>query len=202
MIEYYKNLSLEPIVYKNQFGKKCVEQWVDIIDYEDIYQGSDLGRFKRKERMCAFSGKKNGVKKIGEKIMKMYVNEDGYFSIGLTKNKKQKTLLTHRLLAAIFIPNPEDKPYVNHLDCDKLNNVIWNLEWSTVLENNNHSWENGRNKLMQGELNGCSKLTEKDVLEIRKLHANNTPRIEISQKFGVHKNHINRIVSKKRWKHI
>lgn len=73
------------------------------------------------------------------KLMKPRKNEKGYLHIGLTKNGKQKCMRVHRLVAQAFIPNPENKPQVNHIDFDRENNCVSNLEWSTVQENTQYS---------------------------------------------------------------
>lgn len=76
------------------------------------------------------------------KLMKPRKNEKGYLRISLTTNGKQKCMRVHRLVAQAFIPNPENKPEVNHIDFDKENNCVNNLEWVTGKENTNHSLGN------------------------------------------------------------
>ena len=73
------------------------------------------------------------------KLMKPRKNEKGYLHIGLTKNGKQKCMRVHRLVAQAFIPNPENKPQVNHIDFDRENNCVSNLEWVTNQENTQYS---------------------------------------------------------------
>lgn len=73
------------------------------------------------------------------KLMKPRKNEKGYLHIGLTTNGKQKNMRVHRLVAQAFIPNPENKPQVNHIDFDKENNCVNNLEWVTNKENTQYS---------------------------------------------------------------
>ena len=105
----------------------------------------------------------NGKRKIG-KIKKIRLNEKGYCVTTLSLNNKSKTVRIHRLVALAFIPNPEDKPEVNHKDGVKHNNYVENLEWVTTSENAKHIHEN--------ELHGGDKLTEKDKNWIR---SNYTP---------------------------
>ena len=75
-----------------------------------------------------------------QKELKQYVKTGGYLNVALMNNEgKAKYFRVHRLVALAFIPNPENKVYVNHLDENRQNNEVWNLEWATPKENNMHS---------------------------------------------------------------
>lgn len=74
-------------------------------------------------------------------------------NVVLYKNGKQKNISVHRLVGIMFIPNPENKPEINHKDTNKLNNHISNLEWNTKKENIEHAWDNGLCKIVVGEGN-------------------------------------------------
>ncbi len=81
------------------------------------------------------------LKSMYGKVMKTYTHpKNGYQSIDLRIDKKHKRYLLHRLIAECFIPNPQNKPEVNHMDGDKTNNDISNLEWATHSENGKHSY--------------------------------------------------------------
>lgn len=123
------------------------EEWRDVKGYEGLYQVSSFGRVKSVARR-AFStpfGKGNGSRPVPEKILSCQ-DWNGYVSILLGKSvrksgvsvRKKKHALVHRLVAEAFIPNPENKPQVNHIDRDKKNNNANNLEWVTGLENQRH----------------------------------------------------------------
>lgn len=105
------------------------EIWKDIEDYEGLYQVSNFGRIKR-----VTTGR----------ILKGGKNKDGYLLVRLYKNSIGSTKGIHRLVAKVFIPNPENKPEINHIDEDKTNNKVSNLEWMTAKENTNHGTRNGR----------------------------------------------------------
>ena len=103
------------------------EVWKDVKNYEGLYQISNLGNVKR-----ISSGKR----------LKPY-NRKGYIRVALSKDDTTKHIDIHRLVAQAFIPNPENKPEVNHIDGDKSNNEVSNLEWCTRKENMNHAKNTG-----------------------------------------------------------
>lgn len=81
------------------------------------------------------------------KVLKQVIDSNGYYCVAITfKNKKQKVIQVHRLIAKTFIPNPENKPQVNHIDGNKLNNKVSNLEWCSVRDNLLHAYKTGLNK--------------------------------------------------------
>lgn len=105
------------------------EVWKDIEDYEGLYQVSNLGRVKRVTT---------------NSILKPLKHQQGYLRVRLSKNNIAFTKTIHRLVAQAFIPNPDNKPEVNHIDEDKTNNNINNLEWSTRKDNLNYGTRNKR----------------------------------------------------------
>jgi len=132
-------------------------------------------------------------------------NSHGYLMVWLQIDGKNTGKLIHRLVGEIFLPNPENKPQINHIDGNKLNNHISNLEWCTSSHNNKHAYQIGLKKPTdaKGQKNGNSKVTEQQIVQIRQLYTtkNNTNK-EMGEKFGVSPYHISRIINKKLWKHI
>lgn len=110
-----------------------IEIWKDIPGLEGRYQMSNFGRCKSLERTDSHG------KKVDEKILKPIVRKSGcvYYS-GYGADHKVVQLRAHRIVAQLFVPNPENKPTVNHLDENKQNNRADNLEWATVKENTNY----------------------------------------------------------------
>lgn len=111
------------------------EIWKDIKSYEGLYQVSNLGKVR------SFPRKGTHTKKIH--ILKSGKNHKGYLYVVLTNKYKKKTISIHRLVAQAFIPNPNNLPQVNHIDGDKLNNCVENLEWITNYDNMKHAMKLG-----------------------------------------------------------
>lgn len=107
----------------------CVnETWKDIPGYENLYQISSLGRVK--------SLNYGGTSK--EKLLKPGLNSRGYYQVSLFKNGEQKNFKVHRLVALAFIPNPDNKECVDHINGIKVDNRVENLRWCTHKENMNY----------------------------------------------------------------
>jgi len=117
------------------------EIWRDVVGFEGLYQVSNMGSVRSCYHVVMRSnGRKRTVYPVTLKPQK---SAHGYFMFNLSKNGKGKTIVAHRIVAIAFIPNPENKPQVNHKDGNKKNNHVSNLEWMTSKENINHSWMMG-----------------------------------------------------------
>lgn len=133
------------------------EIWKDIKGYETKYQVSNLGRIKS----CKFWSGNRYIS--NEKILKQANTPKGYLVVCLRKNNKAKVYRVHRLVAQAFIPNPEDKPQINHIDNNRKNNKVDNLEWVNNSENQQHAFKYGNQKRYKGSKNySAIKITQYD----------------------------------------
>lgn len=178
--------------------------WKDIPGYKGYYQVSDLGQVKSLAREIKHSdGKKIYTK---EKILKPRLeggkNKINYHCVILCKNKIRKSMKIHRLVAMLFCENddPEINIVVNHIDNNPFNNVYTNLQWTTVIKNNEHRHKQGRSRGPKGESNRNSSLTKDDVIEIRRLLSQGKlSQQKISEMYGVGQTAISRIKLKQSW---
>ena len=165
------------------------EVWKDIKGYEGYYQVSSLGNVKSLEREEIFKNKKGKtIKRLRkERILTQKVNEYGYAEVNLWKDGKNKYLRVHRLVGISFIPNPENKPVVNHKDGNKLNNCVTNLEWNTVSENTWHATHVlGTNDYKKGLVKATEACKKKTIIldtKTNKIH-NFDSRKEAAEFFG------------------
>ena len=137
---------------------------------------------------------KNGevYNNVTGKKLKPQTNGKGYLRIKI----ENKLEFVHRLVAEKYIPNPENKPQVNHKDGNKLNNCVDNLEWVTNLENRQHAISH--NLHLKGEKCPWAKITQKDVDYIRNHPEYNSN--EIAEIFGISSSHVRAIRRKCTWK--
>lgn len=177
-----------------------IEIWKDVVGYEGIYQVSNLGRVKS---LSGFLETKRGIiKHRKEGVRSQSTKKNGYKTIMLCFMLKQMRFHVHRLVAIAFIPNPENKPQVNHINGIKSDNTLENLEWCTRDENTYHAMKN--NLIPKGENNCSSKLTDKNILAIRKLYRINPNfhKSNVAKKLGVRDTTIHKIIKGQIWKHL
>ncbi len=120
------------------------EIWKDIQGFEGMYQISNKGRVKSLDRMTIKFDKFSWTVK-GRVMVNRISGKDNntYYRVDLSLNDIPHHRKIHRLVAQAFIPNPENKKCVNHLDGNKFNNNVENLEWATHSENNKHTYTLG-----------------------------------------------------------
>ena len=206
MIEYWKNLDLANIVYLCEIENiEKIEKWGNVIGYENLYQVSDLGRVKSLRKKVV--ARSNSFSYKRERILRQ-ASSEGYLKACLTHHSKKFTAKVHRLVAEAFIPNPENKPEVNHTGLrpdgkqgNKQDNRVVSLEWNTLSENRKHADKNGLINYVNGEKHGASKLKESQVLEIRSLRGAKT-QMELAKQFNISRSVIQAILYRKIWTKI
>ena len=140
---------------------------------------------------------------ITKKILSKYMDKDGYLHSTIVRpNGNQYHPGIHRFVATAFIPNPDNKPEVNHINGKKYINVDLNLEWSTTSENILHAFRTGLKTAIVGSSNSLSHYTDKQIHEVCKLLEQRTPNNIISELTGVERKYITDIKKGRRWKHI
>ena len=144
---YSERMANYKISKSNENASDLKAEWKLIEGFDGIYSVSNYGEVRNN--------------KTG-RLMKQRKTEKGYLRVGLTNNGKPKCMRVHRLVAQAFIPNPDDKPEVNHIDFNKENNCVNNLEWVTGKENAKHSLGN-RKKSNKIECKNISNTGEKYI---------------------------------------
>jgi len=176
------------------------EVWKDIIGCEGYYQVSNLGRAKSLDRQ--FTNKIGVVVTFPSKMLKLSKNRYGYICVNLSVNGRKWIFNMHRAIAIAFIPNPLNKPQVNHINGVKVDNRIENLEWCTSSENRVHAMKIGLSKII-GIDSHRAKLTNEQVLKIREMALQGISRRKIVKEIGtVGAWTIWEIIKRRTWKHI
>lgn len=161
----------------------ATEEWRPV-PYGTGYEASSFGRIRS-----------------SRKVMKPAVINSGHRQVNLTDWPNHKHFLIHRLVAAAFLPNPEGKSDVNHIDGNKANNRASNLEWMSNGDNQRHSVSAGIRRL--GATHHKSKLTDDDVLSIRREVRDSTATVpELARRFMISTVQVRNIVQRKSWLHL
>lgn len=129
-------------------------------------------------------------------------NHKGYLRVTLFENGKRNYWSVHRLVATVYIDNPDNKPCVNHKDGNKHNNDISNLEWVTYSENERHSHDVLGKEVLKGESVYNHKLTEEDVRYMRSFIRNKTNIEYLAEKFKVSIWSVRDVIYYRRWNHV
>ena len=199
-MEIWENLSLENIWYEHpETGILTEERWLSILDFEGYYNISDLGRIKNLSRYKSIPNRKDYLSK--ESIKKNYSHKYGYRLIDLNKNSIKTKESVHRIVAFHFVENPDNLPYVMHLDDIPYHNMWWNLKWGNQQDNMNLKVQNNRQN--KGITIPSSKLTDEIVKEIRNnYNKKSCNQYKLSEIYNVSQSVINEVINYKTWKHI
>jgi hypothetical protein len=174
-------------------------KWKPIKGYEGRYSISDTGVVWSEGRWTEWNGTVRWTKEK-EKLARF--SPKGYVVVCLSTDGKNKAFSVHRLVAQSFIPNPEGLKEVNHINGDKSDNRVENLEWSDRSRNITHSYRVLESSNKDGTNNGRHVVNEDDVREIRMLKSQGISTRELSQRFGVSDGQIRRIFHRIAWSHV
>ena len=145
---------------------KIKEIWKDIPEYEGLYQASSLGNIRSIDRIIYDKNLKRSRNFKG-KILKQNIRNDGYLFVNLSKNGINKVVKIHRIIAKTFIKNNNNYKCINHINGNKQDNNINNLEWCTYSHNIKEAYRLGLKKSIsiKGEKNKCSKIVNQYDLD-------------------------------------
>ncbi len=170
-----------------------IEAWKKVGGY-DYYEVSNLGKVRSLDKVVNY---RYGLRTISGKLLKQAKTFGGYYFVILTKDNEPKTHLIHRLVAQAFISNPNKYKTVDHLDFNKANNCISNLDWCDLSTNIKRYCD--ANIRPVGSQLPDAKIKESDVLEIRK---SNKSQSALGRQYGITQSAVHKIIYRKSWKHL
>lgn len=136
-----------------------------------------------------------------ERQLSPWVSKSGYYVVSCLRDDKRPKMFVHRLIARAFVPGYSPELSVNHINGNKLDNRPENLEWLTLADNSAHAWATGLVDL-RGEKHPTHKLTQKQVIHIRKALRLGVPANSLAIIAGVNATTVHYIAQGKRWKHL
>lgn len=175
-----------------------MENWLPVLDFEDLYIVSDLGKVKSLDRVIRCRWGETMIKP--GRVLKPRLDKRGYYRVCLARNRVNLDRYVHRIVAMAFIPTPSIEGLdVHHIDFDVTNNALTNLKWCSRRDNVGHSVAGGR---FLSERMGTHKLVPSRVVQIRERLAQGASYKDIVQEFEISKPTISRIATCKSWKRI
>jgi hypothetical protein len=177
------------------------EEWRQVVGFEGFYEVSNLGRVRSLARTVQHRTWKGnpGTQFIPGGLVRPRLRK-GYLAVGLHVGGKSQTINVHAVVAAAFIGKRPPGKQVDHKDGVKTNNAAHNLDYKTGLQNMRAAKERGANMWHPGEGNHAAKLSQSDIIEIRRLYKEGMYQKDIGKMFGVHQAHISKIILNKNWR--
>lgn len=181
-----------------------IEHWLPVPDerFADFYLISSEGRVRALDRVVT---EVNGKQRIHKGRIITPKRTGLYLGVSLFSSPISERFYLHRLVAAAFVPNPENKPHVNHINFNRYDNRVSNLEWVTPGENTHHSRMAGRVKpgnMKKGEDHHFAGLSEEAVRWLRLTWEPYDSVADLSRKYGVTAQAIYAMLKGKTWKHV
>lgn len=171
------------------------ERWRPVKGFEDSYEVSSHGMIRSLPRVVARSNGK--PLRVKGQLLKTNPNSRGYPRVSLCAGPTRATwAAVHRLVAAAFLGQCADGMTVNHIDGDKTNNRVDNLEYVTAQDNIRHARDTGLLDV-RGVNNPRTKLTEDEVKEIRRMYSAGARQVDLAEQFNIHQTNVSRIVLRK-----
>lgn len=183
------------------------EIWKPVVGFETSHEVSSRGRVRSLCRRfiggrTRLDGSPSTMTAKG-RVLSVRINKRGYAVVDISDQQRRRGRVVHKVVAEAFIgPAPSIKHEVNHLDGNKLNNCVENLEWCTPKENSQHAYDTGLKVPMRGTQHSTAKLDEQKVREVRTLLAHGMSQRAIARIFGVTNPQIHRIAAGKSWVHV
>lgn len=165
------------------------EEWRPVVGYEELYDVSTHGRVRRMAGHTTIIGK----------ILRNVRFSNGYEVVTLSDRNVKKIWSIHRLVAKAFIPNPDEKPDVNHIDGVKHHNGVENLEWAEKSENTQHAYRTGLAHGVRGAAHRSAKFTPEQIVEIR---ASTLRQAALARQYGCSNSVISEIRARKTYKNV
>jgi len=180
-----------------------MEIWKSVVGYEGLYEVNRVGVVRSIPRQRPH-GLWNAVRSLKGRIIKGWVNADGYKMVALSKDGYVTNKSVHRVVCTAFLPNPFALPCTNHKDGNKHNNAVENLEHCSYSHNNQHAFDLGLKapSVNQGEKVGTHKLTNEEVLELRSLWQKGYTCTRLAQLYRISRTTAHRVATKRTWTHL
>jgi hypothetical protein len=182
-----------------EFAMQDNEIWSPAAGYEDKFEVSTAGNVRSVERVV--NSRYGSTRRLPSKMLKTWSHNGGYRAVQIVLPGGKRNILVHRMVAQTFIPNPHGKPFINHIDNDRANNCVQNLEWVTQAENIDHAQKQGRmkNNSGPGEKSPAAKLDWHKVSEIREKLSRGFTKAALAKEYNVSSGTIGFIAANKTW---
>ena len=184
--------------------ENTTERWLPVVGFEGFYEVSDCGRIRSLDRTIVSGGKRPGlILRVTGRVLRPKTGSRGYRIVHLVTPEKSQHLLVHRVVLGAFVGVPSVGQVCNHLDFNRENNQLANLEWTTQKLNIAHAFAGGRIRTAHGEAKAASvKLNDAAVRVIRDQYASGVTGRALAKEFGVSASVISVIVNRKSWRHV